>query len=187
MIQNNKLQLFVVISLVAGLLQVMLLGCSPTSFPERLPLEGNWYFRYDPGNQGLENDWHAKFRPDSGWETVPLGAYWAEEYDGAGWYQQKIWLPALRTDRNLALVITSVSDSAQFWLNGEKVPLLDFKYQFKYADIRKQILSESDNLFVIQIIDHGGPGGLSGEVYIQKYVNPEELSDIRASESVARL
>lgn len=162
-------------------------SCSPSSFPERLPLEGNWYFQYDSEQSGIENGWHEEYRPGSGWETVPLGAYWSDDYDGAGWYQHQIWLPALRTDRNLALVITAVSDSATLWLNGERLELSSTEDNLQYADIRNHILSEGDNLFVIQVIDSGGPGGLNGDVYIQKYVEAEELDGIGRQRDIAGL
>lgn len=162
-------------------------SCSPSSFPERLPLEGNWYFQYDSEHTGIENGWHEQYRAGSGWETVPLGAYWSDDYNGAGWYQHQIWLPALRTDRSLALVITAVSDSAILWLNGERVELSHTEDNLLYADIRNRILSEGDNLFVIQVIDSAGPGGLNGDVYIQKYVEVEELDGIAKQRDIAGL
>jgi len=176
-----------ILSAILFVFALLILGCSPSSFPERLPLEGNWYFQYDSKNAGIENGWHKQYRPGSGWETVPLGAYWSDDYDGAGWYQHQIWLPALRTDRNLALVITAASDSAALWLNGEKLDLNRTDKNLLYADIRNRIFPEADNLFVIQVVDSGGSGGLSGDVYIQKYVEAGELDGLGRQRDIAGL
>lgn len=163
---------------VVSLLSVTLIfnQCSSHDFPDRLPLEGDWYFRYDPQEVGLSENWHLQYRPGKGWETVPLGASWASDYDGAGWYQKKLWLPEIKTDRNLALVITGTDDRLSAWLNGSAVELNRPGNNTTAGDITDLIKGKGQNLFVIQVVDTAGPGGLTGDVRIQKYVNTNELN-----------
>lgn len=155
----------------------VLAGCGEPAFPDRVELDRSWHFKYDSSVVGVQEQWYSPGTKISGWVTVPGGSYWKDSYDGRGWFAQDIWLPQIRSDRSVAFVLTSVSDSAKVWLNGKQLALHRYNTNMQYADIQSVYRPDRKNRFVIMVVDTGGPGGLTGDAYLRKYQSRSELGE----------
>lgn len=150
-------------------------SCGSRLFPEKVELNRSWRFRYDPDRVGLQQKWYFSNTSLTDWLTVPGGSYWDTNYNGIGWFVQDVRLPELRSDRSIALVITGASDRVTAWVNDSLLIEQADGSHLVYADIAKVYCPNRKNRFVIMVEDTGGAGGLSGDVYLRKYLTPEEL------------
>lgn len=162
------------ISLAALLFPVR---CGNRLFPEQVELNRSWHFQYDPGNNGMQQRWYSSTTSLAGWVTVPGGSYWDKTYDGIGWFARDVRLPELRSDRSIALVITGADDRISAWVNDSLVIDRAAGNQLVYADIATVYQPNRKNRFVIMVEDTGGAGGLTGDVYIRKYLTPQEIGN----------
>jgi len=154
-----------------------LMACGNPALPDRLNLNRSWHFQYDSTGTGLREQWFSPDTKIAGWETVPGNSYWRDTYDGAGWFAQDVWLPKVRSDRQVALVVTAVADSATVWFNGTRLDMRQYNRELRYADILPVYRPRQTNRLVIMIRDTGGPGGLTGDVYLRKYQSAGELGE----------
>lgn len=162
-------------SMLFSLLAGILLGCGSPNFPDKMDLPITWHFRYDSAEVGIEDEWYKGEIDYQSWPTVPAGNVWKDTYDGRGWYTQTVWLPELPSDQKIALMISSVDDNAKVWLNDSLIIDHHGANQLLYGDITKVFHPEQKNRITIMVEDLGGPGGLNGKVYIQKYLNEVDL------------
>lgn len=92
-----------------------------------LPLDGEWEFRRDPADDGLEQNWFAdttrswdeRIRVPFAWETAASGveAHWMP----VGWYRRVIDVPAEWSDARIVLIIGGVHHEATVWADGVEV------------------------------------------------------------------
>ncbi|MCF7805924.1 MAG: hypothetical protein K9N46_15765 [Candidatus Marinimicrobia bacterium] len=157
------------------IISAIILGCTPTHFPEKMEISNPWHFRYDSTGRGMEEEWFAADTDFRSWPTVPSGNLWRTDYDGSGWFTQEIWLPELISDRDLALVITSVADNATVWMNDSLLAIHKGRGELFFMDITDVFKPRAMNRITIFVEDTGGPGGLTGKVYLQKYIEESEL------------
>jgi len=162
-------------TIISAALVLLLQSCGGSGLPERYQLRDSWYFRYDSAQVGIAEEWYTGPVDHEHWRTVPAGSYWDEQYDGWGWYRQSVWLPEPKTDRSIALVITEVEDSARVWFNDSLLTNRSDQSGAFYTDIRTLYESGQENSIAILVEDSGGRGGLSGNVYFQKYLDEREL------------
>lgn len=165
------------IGLSANVLLIMLLlnSCGSPPFPDRLELNRSWHFHYDPDSVGVQQAWFNTGFPINHWETVPGESTWDPEYDGVGWFIQDVRLPELRTNRSIALVVTGVDDMGKIWMNDSLVIPNIVGNNQEFADVTEVYRPNRNNRISIMVRDTGGTGGLTGDVYIQKYVSEQEL------------
>ena len=165
---------------ISMMILVMLSGalalqCGKAAFPEKLEISSPWHFTYDSSEVGITRQWYSDEDLYTSWPTVPSGNYWESTYDGRGWYIQSVTLPELNSDRKLALVITSVDDNAKVWVNDSLVmDHVGYGEKF-FADVTQVIRPGRENRIAIIVDDFGGPGGLNGKVFIQKYLDEIDL------------
>jgi len=161
--------------LFIGLAALFFVQCGQPPMPDQIKLRGKWAFKYDPDAVGKKQHWYADSTDFQSWETVPSNGYWDANYDGIGWYSQQIYIPALKSDRKLALVVTSVDDKAKVWLNDSLVATQEKHGELFYRDITQIYNPNAENRITIMVDDIGGPGGLNGEVYLRKYLKEVDL------------
>lgn len=171
---NHRIRQGILLTILVGTIG-FLAGCGNAMLPDRLNLNRSWHFRYDSTGTGLREQWFTPDTKISGWATVPGKSYWRDTYDGAGWFAQDVWLPAVRSNRQVALVVTNVADSATVWLNGSRLHMRRYNRDLEYADILPVYRPRNSNRLVIMVTDTGGPGGLSGDVYLRKYQSAADL------------
>ena len=165
--RQNLLTVFALVLLVQT--------CGSPGLPEKMQLRDTWMFRYDSAEVGIQKNWYSAPLETGGWMSTPAGSYWDDSYDGRGWYRQKVWLPEPKTDRKLALLITSVDDNAKVWFNDSLIIEHEGANERLYRDITNLYKGGRENTIAIMVEDLGGPGGLNGKVYIQKYLNEIDL------------
>jgi hypothetical protein len=116
----------------------------------------NWKFQIDPENRG----------PNESWSDIKIEQFWEEQgwdYDGYAWYQTTFEAGAAPKDKKVTLVIGAADESADVWLNAEKVGSHDIGEngwdQRITFDITKTI-RDGENTLRIRVLDRSGPGGL---------------------------
>jgi len=101
----------------------------PTTVRERAPaisLEGDWRFRTDPADEGVEAGWYD---PAAEWDdgrTVSVPHSWQEaddlrQYTGAAWYRRTFDFDALDDSERALLAFGAVDFEATVWVNGERI------------------------------------------------------------------
>ena len=108
-----------ILGCVLGLLFLTtLIACQKDS--NETSLNGKWEFRYDPGDEGIQEKWYQSTTP---WESeAEVPGFWPKaEYDGFGWFKKKFTIDRESADKRLALVFETVDDNADVWLNGKQV------------------------------------------------------------------
>src|SRR5207247_6434871 len=99
-------------------------------------------------------------------QRIRIGRFWEEEigdYDGYGWYFTGFDAPSIPGGRKVSLVIGAADESADVWLNGEKIGSHDigelgWDQRFSLDITRK--LHPGSNRLAIRVLDRSGPGGL---------------------------
>ncbi len=95
--------------------------------PNLLPTPlGPWFFRQDPTEQGIKENWFAQDATPAEWTPVKVPGFWAEteavgNYQGIGWYRTNFTLPAEWKGKSLRLLFGSVDEQAWIYVNGKLV------------------------------------------------------------------
>jgi beta-galactosidase len=116
------------VSAVAGALTLSTRTQSQTkderSVSEIVSLCGEWLFRIDPDNLGLQQKWYGAPAPDKDWRSVAVPHTWQVEtpltdYRGVAWYRRSFELPT-DTERDCAVRVEfeAVFHTATVWVNG---------------------------------------------------------------------
>jgi hypothetical protein len=113
------------------------------SAAETLSLAGQWRFRLDEKNQGLQEQWYAMALPPpgAGRDQIALpgttdeakagrpnaekptlaGPYRTNVYTGPAWYQREVEIPPGWQGKRLALFLERVRWTSRVWLDGRPV------------------------------------------------------------------
>lgn len=158
-----------------ALLLALLVTAAPATLAEDvLTLSGDWRILPDPNDVGVRESWYVAPLPTKGAVRVP-GA-WEDaghaNLDGVVWMDFDFDVPAewffptgnpYKPRQPQTLLFDNVDDGAQAWLNGRPLGAVA-------GPNRKAMLSATSalrpgrNLLTLRIVDHGGPGGVLGEV-----------------------
>lgn len=128
----------------------------PASAPSReISLNGNWDFRIDPNDVGLEQDWHSADLSTAGWDSLPVPGAWDlyneyTTYAGTGWYTRTIDIPADWDGKRIRLFFESVYDKSQVWVNGVKVAENEIGYLPFHADIQDAVNFGGSNRITVR-------------------------------------
>lgn len=92
--------------------------------PRRIELNGSWYFRVDPGDEGRDEGWYKRDLQTPDWAEVMVPHTWGtmpeyRDYEGIAWYRKRFLLPATGQNGHVRLHFDAVFYLAQVWLNGE--------------------------------------------------------------------
>jgi len=152
-------------SVALCVLCVLPIGCLPEPQLE-VRLDGAWLFRPDPERLGMTQRWYAPELSHHAWTEVALPSTWEtapglREYDGWGWYARMIVLDD--SVPPLSLYFAGVDDDAVVWINGERVAE-HTGYSEPFTVDASGRLRPGENLLVVLVNDHGGPGGIPGAV-----------------------
>ena len=107
-------------------LAMLVIGCLPSfalGQQTSLDLPQQWKFQ-----KGDDPQWSDSAFDDKDWETIRVGKPWDRNYDGYGWYRLKLTIPkswqkdaSLQKYQHLTLLLGSIDDADQAWLNGKLV------------------------------------------------------------------
>src|SRR5271170_1333088 len=90
---------------------------------------GEWFFRTDPDNRGMKNNWYSVYGPGEGWRKVTVPHTWQVEtpladYRGVAWYWRPFEMraghePSSRPECSVCVEFEAVFHSATVWVNGQ--------------------------------------------------------------------
>jgi len=138
---------------------------------EVIPLDGEWHFKFDPGNSGESRNWHLASTDAANWERVSVPHTWqvspeAAEYQGVAWYRRTFDAPAPWAGKAVRLEFEAVYHSATVWLNDKLIGRhLRSGYTAFVFDISSALRPGSLNTLVVKadnsFDDHMLPRGKS--------------------------
>lgn len=118
-----------------------------------IELDGEWRLKLDPTECGTQSNWQEGL-PDS--EAVDIGRpweFWHPDYDGIGWYQCEIGVPADWTGGQIAIEFDAVMYHAECWLNGERIGSHEGGYTTFELDVSKCLKPGETNRLVVRVIN----------------------------------
>ena len=95
------------------------------SDPLPTPL-GNWIFRADPLEQGVQNGWQGMEINETDWVKMRVPSFWAEneavgDFQGFGWYRATFTVPENWSGKSVRLCFASVDEQAWVYVNAQLV------------------------------------------------------------------
>ena len=143
-----------------------------------LMLNKDWHFQLDPDQQGEANGWASIRFNDVKWPLIQAARIWEGQgysYDGMAWYRKWVQIPAGFRGRKVRLVAEGVDDAYRLWINGEPVAVYGsftdhdktvFMIQTE-TDLTNHLKYGGKNLFVLQVVDLFGGGGINRPIYLR--------------------
>jgi hypothetical protein len=120
--------------------------------------------------RGLQEGWFRAGFPDGDWAEAKVPAWWegvlGPSYDGWGWYRAHFRLAKEARGATVVLNAGRIDDDDWTYLNGVLVGATRGcnrlrRYEIKPEDPAYRTLNfGGDNVIAIQVLDHGGTGGL---------------------------
>jgi len=151
------------------------MACEPITHEKQMLSEG-WTMAYDPDNLGLLEGAFDRDYDRSNWIPAQVPGDWSDgEYDGFAWYHTIIQAKNYPAGSKLALVFESVDDNAVIWLDGRLIGKQDGYGEKFFIDMDDKLDDLRPHDLVVRIQDFGGPGGINKPVYLQPYMDEEDL------------
>lgn len=130
---------------------------------------GEWHFQ--PGDN---LDWKARDLDDSQWQSVRLPNSWEKHSqlraDNAyGWFRRRIAIPANYRGKGFELLLGSIDDVDEVWLNGERIGGTgSFPPNFRTAwDVTRRypippalVRGDGSDVLAVRVFDGSGDGGI---------------------------
>ena len=164
---------------------------------------GEWRFRKDPGDEGVDQEWH---KPDAtaaaAWQPIKVPAIWDDThvgpYQGYGWYRTTFRMPDEWEHESVALTFEAVDEQAWVYLNGQLVGEHTLASEsrdiegFSIGDLWnvpftilvpvERLTLGGDNTLFVRVHNKVGAGGIWRSVLVQPppralFVGTEELGD----------
>lgn len=161
--------------LIIIMLILLQIACEPIT-SERQELPEQWKFKYDPDKLGLLEGWFDTDHDRSDWQDINVPGNWEDaDYDGFGWYHTKIQARKYPAGSKLAIVFDSVDDNAVIWLDGRLVGKHNGYGKKFHVDMDEKLDDWRIHDLVVRIEDTGHGGGINKPVYLQSYLEEEDL------------
>lgn len=132
--------------------------------------EKKWYETLDQTDQGLLGDkssWYAEDYDDSGWETMQIPSYWADEglgiKNGAFWFRKDILIPAFLAGLPAKIFMGRIVDADFVYINGKLVGTTSYQYPPRKYNVPADLLKEGKNTIAVRVISNRGKGGFITE------------------------
>ena len=158
-------------------------------FSDFRTIPAQWFFDIDRENAGQKEHWekYPWQRIQAVWSPIMVNTNWEnqttprmpaalkkllENYDGIGWYAQRISIPDTWKGREISLYFGAVDESCQVYLNGsfcgERVYRNPNDWQTPFSiPIHPQIdWTQKIQTLVVRVEDRGGNGGIWKPVYL---------------------
>ena len=158
-------------------------------FSEFRELPVRWLFQIDRENAGSGEHWekYSFARIQATWDPVMVNTNWESQtsphtpeplkellknYDGVGWYAQKIVVPESWKGRKISLYFGAVDESCRVYLNGlfcgERIFTKSDDWQTPFAiPVDLQIdWKQKFQTVVVRVEDKAGNGGIWKPVYL---------------------
>lgn len=92
---------------------------------QTISLNGEWQFKTDDNNQGINEKWYQQNFPSASWERLMVPGNWDTKnkyanYKGKAWYRKKITLPSY-ANKIVNISFEAVGMTYKLYVNGNKV------------------------------------------------------------------
>ncbi len=144
----------------------------PQSNPYRqvIDLSGLWDFRFDPGDEGLKNNWQTGLS-DS--RPIAVPASWNDQFEdgrdflGPAWYKTDFDSPPGWEGKRFLLRFGSVNYLSEVWLNGQSIGTHEGGHLPFEFDVTA-LVKPAGNRLVVRVdgnlsFDRVPPGNVTGE------------------------
>lgn len=98
-----------------------------------ISLRGDWHFKTDPKDQGIQDKWYVDKLDDTSWKVLQSGKSWQEQgidHYGWGWYRQQIFVPKELSGTALRLELTKIPSDDEAWFNGTRIGGISSEYKY---------------------------------------------------------
>jgi beta-galactosidase len=87
---------------------------------------GEWRFRTDPRNVGVQEHWYSSSVPEADWQPITVPHTWQVEvplfdYRGVAWYRRSFNVPSSWQEGAVRVEFEAVFHTATVWVNGQFV------------------------------------------------------------------
>lgn len=125
----------------------------------------------DEGFQENKPKWYEAHQSDKDWTSIPVPGDWNEHglgaLDGIVWFRKEIDLPASALGSDLELDLGNIDDMDVTWFNGSVIGNSDQFDVYRTYKIPASAVKAGKNIIVVRVIDHGGGGGITGNIKIK--------------------
>ncbi len=137
-----------------------------------MTLNGNWLFRMDPDDRGLELSWQSEFEIEE-WQPIVVPFAWETRASGIGathsgvaWYRRFFTIPPDWDHPRVFIVFGAVDRLATVWLNGAPIGVHEGGWTPFELDVTRQVSRDGENELVVRVVDETDPAtpvGSQGE------------------------
>ncbi len=156
---------------IVTLLLVLLCGLLPAQESLYLDLSGQWQFRIDPDDLGVQEEWFRLRVGDRNWQEIQVPGFWERidslaGYDGIAWYRHIFSVNHDITPDSIYLGLGGVDDEFDLWMDGDHVGHFGDKssgftyYQRKSIHNISRWMIPGKHLVVLRVVDWQGGGGM---------------------------
>jgi hypothetical protein len=136
-------------------------------------LVGKWKFR-----TGDSLEWKIKEFNDEDWDQIIVPGFWENQgyrdYDGFAWYRKEFMLPDNLRNQKLVLLLGSIDDIDETYLNGELIGATgeikenkeEIFFSNEYLDVRGYfipddlLIEDEPNIIAVRVYDGFRDGGI---------------------------
>lgn len=125
----------------------------------------DWYARVWENDKGLHDEkrWYDPAFDVSGWKTMAVPGYWADQglgaVNGVVWYRKEIDVPASMAGQAAKLLLGIAVDQDSVYVNGRFEGTNGDKQMPAGYELPAGLLQAGRNTIVVRVINAGGRGG----------------------------
>ena len=100
------------------------------------------------------------------WKVLTLPTIWENDgldLDGIVWFRKEIQIPGSWQGQDLTLSLGPIDDVDVTWFNGYKIGSKASRYINRKYSIPASVVKTGKNILVVQVLDVGNKGGISGK------------------------
>lgn len=127
-----------------------------TDGEQRIVLDGDWKFRTDVLDQGVDQKWYDNKYNDAYWEDMKVPGSWEllnqyAEYFGKAWYRKTFESPEIAKGKHVFLEFGAVSMSYRVFLNGQEIASIEAGNYLERFDISPLLKKGQKNTLAVWI------------------------------------
>jgi len=118
-----------------------------------IPLDGDWNYTTDPGNEGIRKEFFSPSYDASSWKTMAVPSQWyvkGLDYNGVVWFRREIQVPD-SFGPVMELHFGGVDYEARVWVNGVYVGRHVGAYSHFKLNVSSTLRRRSSNLVVVRV------------------------------------
>lgn len=138
-----------------------------------------WFAELNQKDAGFEQGKYAWAQPqldDTGWQTFQIPGYWPESaqgpVNGVFWFRKKIEVPEAQAGQEALLVLGTIVDADQVFVNGTQVGNTTYMYPPRRYKVPAGLLKAGSNNITMRVTSQSGRGGfVPDKVYALQFAS----------------